>query len=579
MSGVIRVLSNHIINQIAAGEVIENPASVIKELVENSIDAGALKIIIEISGGGLQKICISDDGVGMSSEDALLCLERHATSKIWQAEDLVTVSTMGFRGEALASIASISKMTIQTCQALGVGTQVDTEGGVITSVKPCARNQGTNIEVRQLFYNVPARRKFQKSSALCSADILKTLTQLSLANPLVAFELYENEQERLKLFKGEGVFLDALQKRAGEVLGESFLEGSILIDGIFEPFGFKGILGSVQNTRPTRALQYAFINQRAVFCPALSYAVKDAFGTRIGHDRFPIYVLHLDIPSAFLDVNVHPQKKEVRLREEKWIKEKLQEKIQNELFAKEKSIASSSLSSTPLSFNLFSPESFFSKPDPVTEDPVLFIEEPLQTPLFIEKCVVPIGVYEHFLWIDAVSTKYLEMDIPFEGVIMVDLKAASTRLLFESLEEDSKISEQMLLLPLTFSCSFSEANEILLHEKELKKMGFSLQSVGKQSFLVESIPSLLKEEEALDFLKVVFLEDKGESWDLKKKRQLAAACSRLLSLRKENYTMSQALEVFYALVKAKTPLFCPLGNKTMIQIGSYELQQLFSKKR
>ncbi len=604
MSGVIRLLSEHTINQIAAGEVIENPASVIKELVENAIDAGATKIIVEISGGGLQKICISDDGVGMSPADALLCLERHATSKIAQAEDLATVSTMGFRGEALASIGSISKMTIQTCQASSVGSQVDIEAGIISMVKPCARNRGTSIEVSQLFYNVPARRKFQKSPGLCSVDVLKTITQLSLANPMISFELYDNQQERLKLSRGEGGFLEALRKRVGQVLGESFLEESVSVEANFDPFSFRGILGGVQNTRPNKALQYAFINQRVVLCPALSYAVKEAFGTRISHDRFPIYVLHLDIPSAFLDVNVHPQKREVRLREEKWIKEKLRDKIQEELFVKEKSMAPSSLSLAPLSFNLFSPESFFAKPQVDKEDlvsietfsrfppqdesiqqwvaPELFPNELTvnkQNPLFIEKKVGPIGIYQHFLWINAASSQYLQMGFAVAGVLIINLKAASARLLFESLQEDAQSFQQALLIPLSFSCSLAEAQMILLNEKELEKMGFALRSIGKQSFLVEAIPSLLPEEEALEFLKIAFMEEKGDSWNLKKERLLASACSRLLSLRRENYGITQALEIFYSLIKAKTPLFCPLGNKTIVQIENYELEQLFTKKR
>ncbi len=609
MSGVIRLLSEHTINQIAAGEVIENPASVVKELVVNSIDAGATKIVVETTGGGLQKICISDDGVGMSREDVLLCLQKHATSKISQAEDLASVSTMGFRGEALSSIGSISKMTMKTCQASGVGSQVDIEAGIIGAVGSCARNQGTSVEVRQLFYNVPARRKFQKSPALCSVDVLKIITQLSLANPMISFELYENQQERLKLPRGEGDFLEVLKKRVGQVLGDAFLEESIAMEATFDPFSFRGILGGVQNTRPNRALQYSFINQRAVHCPALSYAVKDALGTRIGHDRFPIYVLHLDIPSAFLDVNVHPQKKEVRLREEKWIKEKLKEQIQEEIFTKEKSMASTSLSSTPLSLDMFSPRSFFVRPQDDREDlgPIETFsnfpsqdrsqkrwssKEPSQgellpkdlhfddqVPLFVEKKVVPIGVYQHFLWINAASSQYLEMGFPSEGVLIVNLKAASARLLFESLQKDFQECQQTLLLPLSFSCSLAEAQLLFLHEKELEEMGFSLRSIGKQSFLVEAIPSLLPEEEALEFLKMTFLLEKGGSWDVKRERVLAGACRSLLAQRRENYGVAQALEIFYTLIKAKTPLFCPLGNKTIVSIENRELEQLFAKKR
>lgn len=179
----------------------------------------------------------------MGPEDALLCLERHATSKIFEAEDLARIATMGFRGEALASIASISKMSLKTCLSSGMGTQVEIEGGSITQVKPCARNQGTTIEVRQLFYNVPARRKFQKSAALCSLEILKVLTHLSLAHPSIGFEYYENGEEKLNLAPMNGSFLEVFKKRASYVLGSSFLEESVCIEAKFDSFSLRGILG------------------------------------------------------------------------------------------------------------------------------------------------------------------------------------------------------------------------------------------------------------------------------------------------------------------------------------------------
>ncbi|MBX9922818.1 MAG: DNA mismatch repair endonuclease MutL [Rhabdochlamydiaceae bacterium] len=579
MSSIIRVLSEHTINQIAAGEVIENPASIVKELIENAIDAKASKIVIEVSGGGLQKICVSDDGTGMGSDDAILCLQRHATSKIRQAEDLSVISTMGFRGEALASIAAISKMTLLTSPASGLGTQVEVEAGVIKEVKPCARNQGTSIEVRQLFYNVPARRKFQKSPALCLADMIKMITQLSLAYPSIGFELYDSGEQRLRLIKKEGDFLQMLQERVKQVLGEDFLEEAFIVEAKEEPFTFRGILGSVQNTRPNRAQQYSFLNERSILCPTLSFAVKEAFGTRIAQDRFPIYVLHLDIPSSFIDVNVHPQKKEVRLREEGWIRKNLQETIQKQLFSKETAHPS-------LAFNLFSPESFLSRPEPdavprvfAEEQKLFFPLEAEQMPLFVEKQITPMGLYRHFLWIDASSTKHLSWPLPSEGIWIVDLKAASSRLLWESFLQEKEKEAQTLLLPLTFSCSIAEAEEISSHFEDLEKMGFYLRSSGKNSFFVEAIPSHLQQEEVLDFLRMVFLEDKKESWELRKERSLASACCRIFSLRRDGYLLSQALEIFTALTKIKAPLLCPLGNKTIISMEEHELQQLFVKRR
>ncbi len=373
--------------------------------------------------------------------------------------------------------------------------------------------------------------------------------------------------------------MEVLQERIAQVLGEDFLEEAFVIEAKEEPFAFRGVLGSVQNTRPNRSQQFSFLNERSVICPTLSFAVKEAFGTRIAQDRFPVYVLHLDIPSSFIDVNVHPQKKEVRLREEGWIRRKLQETIQRQLFSKETEQPS-------LAFSLFSPESFLSKPETqgassyFPEEPRwLFPLESEQIPLFVEKKVSPLGLYRHFLWIDGSSTKHLSWGLDSEGVWIVDLKAASSRLLWESLTQEENKEAQTLLLPLTFSCSIAEAEEISFHFEDLEKMGFYLRSSGKNSFLIEAIPAHLQQSEVVDFLRMVFLEDKKESWALRKERALASACCRIFSLRKEGYLLSQALDIFTALTKVKAPLLCPLGNKTVISMEANELQQLFVKRK
>lgn len=257
----------------------------------------------------------------------------------------------------------------------------------------------------------------------------------------------------------------------------------------------------------------------------------------------------------------------------------MQETIQKQLFYKESAQPS-------LAFNLFSPESFLSRPEIepsqksfVEEQKLFFPIESEQVPLFVEKQVSTLGLYRHFLWVDASSAKHLSWEIPSGGIWVVDLKAASARLLWESLIEEKGHEAQTLLLPFTCSCSLAESEEITTHLDDLEKMGFYLRSSGKNSFLVEAIPSHLQQEEVLDFLRMVFLEDKKESWELRKKRSLASACCRIFSLRNERYFLSQALDIFTALTKAKSPLICPLGNKTIISMEEHELQQLFIKKR
>lgn len=332
----IRVLTEHTINKIAAGEVIENPASVIKELVENSIDAGSTTICVEIQNGGRQLVRITDDGCGMSHDDALLSLERHATSKIKEVDDIQEITTMGFRGEAIPSIASISKFTLLTCPRTddgveATGTLVCVDGGRIVSCAGAARSPGTTIEVKSLFFNVPVRRKFQKSPAYDIHEIQKMLSLLALGYPNVQFELISDQKTLLKTLPPlEGIsFSERLRKRIEEVLGK--VVSSPLLPVSFEqpPFGIHGFIAPPSVHKPNRTGQYLFINHRAVFSPLVSTAVKEGYGTMLPAQRFPFFVLHLSLPGTLVDVNVHPQKKEVRLRQESHLKEIIIRAIQS----------------------------------------------------------------------------------------------------------------------------------------------------------------------------------------------------------------------------------------------------------
>lgn len=577
MSSKIRVLSEHTINQIAAGEVIENPSSVVKELVENAVDAGAKHIRIETWGGGLQKIVVSDDGCGMGADDAVLCLERHATSKIASAEDLVSVATMGFRGEALASVAAIAKVTIETSSAGALGTKVEVEAGQIKHVGPCARNQGTTIEVRQLFYNVPARRKFQKSPSLCMAEITKACIGLSLAHPTVSFECIQQEKVCFSTKAAGLSWMESMKRRIEEVLGAFFLEESFFLDAQVGAFSFRGVLGSTQNTRPNRASQYQFINTRQVFCPIISYAVKDAYSTRIGADRFPIYVLHADLPYENVDVNVHPQKKEIRLHEEKEIRQRLQEKVLEALQGCRPQWAPT------VSFDVSW------KPPLVREEtpPLVFekkvvepVELPIQTPL---RCM---GLYAHFAWVvaDLLHPFYSLLGVQNEGTFLIDLERANARLLFDALDtKRSSFEKQGLLLPLSLRCSSAEAEWILAHQEEIEKMGFSFHLSGSAAFLIDAIPSMLKEQEALDLLQGMLpsdsMESKAQTWEERRKRELAGICSRLAKSRKTQYAWVEAEAIIAQLVKSSSMGICPQGNRIVIYMGKDEIQGLFSDKR
>lgn len=306
------------INQIAAGEVIENPSSVVKELVENGIDASAANVKITIKGGGRQLIRIEDDGVGMSQEDLPLAFTRHATSKITSIDDLFAVKTMGFRGEALPSIASVAKCSALSAEEGKKGTLLTMEGGKLLSCDPAERERGTTIEVRDLFYNVPARKKFLRSPRSDIQEIIKFVHSVSLGYPKIGFTLVSDGKKVLEV--GEN---HSLEKRIEEILGREFLVGLL-------PFAcdeITGYIGLPNFTRHNRSGQHLFINQRAVYSLPIAFAVKEGYGSALAADRHPVFILNYSADPSLVDVNVHPQKKEVRLSNTLKIKEALMRQV------------------------------------------------------------------------------------------------------------------------------------------------------------------------------------------------------------------------------------------------------------
>ena len=326
MPSKIRVLTENTINKIAAGEVIENPSSVVKELIENSLDAGASDICVEITGGGRQLIRVTDNGYGMNSDDAVLCLERHATSKIREVEDINDITTMGFRGEAIPSIAAISKFTLLTCPAPESGSDpkasmVIVDGGQLVKCCSAERSQGTTIEVKSLFFNVPVRRKFQKSPANDANEILKVMSILSLGNPNIKFKLISHHETLLvaPVSRAES-FFDIMRERIALTLGNEFGGAMLPLEVESDDCSIRGFIGKPHYNRHNRTGQYLFINQRPVFSPLISSLIREGYGTTLGTHRHPVFVLHLTLPGSLIDVNVHPQKREVRLRQEEIIR-------------------------------------------------------------------------------------------------------------------------------------------------------------------------------------------------------------------------------------------------------------------
>jgi DNA mismatch repair protein MutL len=325
--GKIALLPEQLINQIAAGEVVERPASVVKELLENSIDAGASRIVITVRQGGIGLIKICDDGCGMSAEDALMSLERHATSKIRTLEDLNSIQSMGFRGEALASIASVSQLTLRSKQQSDPsGTELTAVGGKILKKAPVGMSEGTEIEIAELFFNTPARLKFLKSEQTEYQNILDTVINAAMAFPGIAFKFIqqrtENEQEGAGM--EEKVVLDLpatndLLLRIRGVLGKSIADDLIEIYNGAVNLGIRGYIGKPQLSRANRSLQYLFVNGRPITSHVLSYAVKQAYHSLLPKERYPAFVIMFELDPSMVDVNCHPRKTEVKFRDEREI--------------------------------------------------------------------------------------------------------------------------------------------------------------------------------------------------------------------------------------------------------------------
>lgn len=510
MCAKILKLASPVINKIAAGEVVENPASVVKELVENCIDAGAKRIEVEALGGGLDLIRIIDDGCGMDREDALLCLERHATSKIQSVEDLQELSTMGFRGEALAAIASVSRLELKTSD--GRGTRVLCEGNEVLAVEPCARNHGTTIEVRSLFYNVPARKKFQKSQSASFAAVARVIETIAIAHPEISFSLNG------KLYAPVG-----LKERIEEILGpyEHELTGGKIYGYIAAPI----------KAMATRTGQYLYINQRPVVSPLIAKAVKTGFGTRISEHAYPRFVLFLSVDPSEVDVNVHPQKREVRFRNEsaifRWV-----EKAVAEVFIPKLSFSESIVFEAP------QPESYPSLAEQFSAMPFK-VEEREFDWVIPEKPLTVVGKY---------------MLLQKENLILVDLQAAHARVLFENFRLENRSSEA-LLWPLEIPISPEEEERAA----QLQTLGIECRLLKKR-LVVDALPPFL---EVGDFPQFYAEWKEGKKMD-----EMTIRFCR--SLRK-NWSLDQGMALWSAVQKCKDRVYDPLGNPIFKKLGEEDL--------
>lgn len=628
-SSKIRILNDQTINKIAAGEVIENPSSVVKELVENALDAGAAHICVEIQEGGRQLIRISDDGCGMSGDDALLCLERHATSKIYEVEDIQELVTMGFRGEAIPSIAAISKLTLLTCprqedEKQASATLITVEGGRLISCHASSRSPGTTIEVKSLFFNVPVRRKFQKSPSFDTQEILKMLGLLALAYPTIQFELISDQKSLLKtpLNSSQHSFQERLGSRLECILGKEFASTLIPLKFQQDPYEITGYIGAPSFHKPNRTGQHLFINQRVVISPLISSAVREGYNTMLPTQRYPVFVLHLHMPGSLLDVNVHPQKREVRLRQESQLQEAIIQSIQTALRSEHKQPNPISLEEnapppfwgpyaallSPLSkppsaaegqweFQTFpkkestplTNESLMSvqTPPSSSQSPVTFKTAP-QMPSFDLKSSAP--------RILATLLGYCILD-PFHlneqllnsssrktegGLALLDQRAAYSRIYFERLLKKSANSEtQPLLIPITMQLSPSEYQVTCDHASFLNQMGFGIREFGEQAIVIDAFPSFLKQEQLHTCLHLLIQDLKemqtSRRLQMEKDKQLALAACRASLPTAKQLSLEEAQGLIQQLLLCEYPAQCPMGKPTCLYLAPEELAKWFQK--
>ncbi|HVK57889.1 MAG TPA: DNA mismatch repair endonuclease MutL [Candidatus Kapabacteria bacterium] len=640
----IRLLPEHVANQIAAGEVVERPASVVKELVENAIDAQATRITVEIQAGGRSLIRVVDDGLGMNRDDALLSLERHATSKIQKAEDLTSISTMGFRGEAIPSIASVSRMTITTRERESEnpeGTQVIVNGGKILEVKAAGCAPGTSLEVRQLFFNLPARRKFLRSEETEKSHIQHYLTLVALAYPQVACTFVQDGRVVWQLPSVAGGQtmenrIRALEERFGALysrdialvpvdfssqIQDRYVDEDGVVEGA-ETVSIWGIIGAPGVSRSTREDQHLFVNRRPVENRGLNFALVEGYHTMLMKGRFPLCCLFLELSPALVDVNIHPAKREVKFRQEQTIRRVVTEAVREALLKHHNRPAPATKTfpapvpkPQPAPFTLKNPEpvpetrsfpNFVPAPsgkplpawpnrevpvpatvgvEPTTAGNVAASPDPAPLPPRINleppKAVPLLEVPLRILGVIGKLYVVLESD---RGLVLLDQHAAHERVLFEQMlnrVEQGDAPSQRLLLPETVELSPRDANFLRQQMPVLTKLGVGISEFGDRTFLLDALPPFVKASSPKKFVLEVIdgLKSAGNEVNSWRLGEDVVAKTVCRHAVKANDPLAQPeLEhLLEDLRRCAMPYTCPHGRPTLIEMNFRELEKKFGR--
>jgi DNA mismatch repair protein MutL len=612
--GRIRLLPETVASQVAAGEVVERPASVVKELVENSLDAGARKIDVVIRRGGISLIRVIDDGCGMDRDDALLSLERHATSKIRSASDLQAVSTLGFRGEALPSIASVSRFRLTTREASAIaGTEIVVNGGKIEVVRDGGEPPGTQIEVRSLFYNLPARRKFLRSENTESRNVEHQIHLQAIGHPEIGFSLTRDDRIAFQL-PATATLSDRIRDLYGVDLLQRLVE---LCDGASRKIRITGFIGQAGLSRQTRSQQLIFVNGRAIESNLITAAIREGYHTALMKGQYPVTFLFLEIDPAAVDVNVHPAKREVRFRDPAGVREAIVFCIQQTLeraragwqekfhapTAPAAAVSARGGIDLTLRPEISGPQETH-RELPHLHTTVAGIGDPgRESAQTVRQALGPPAERidsaseprvpqrqdsnvpgQQFQIIGVLNKLYVLMENA-DGLVLVDQHAAHERILFEELRrrmEEHGVPTQKLLLPQTFDVPPRDADWIECNLAILQRMGIGIESFGPGTFKIDSLPSFLNVSDVTQFMRKVIddLRDTGKSASTMRlgEEMIAKTVCRHAVKANDPLRHPEIEKLIRDLLDCDLPYCCPHGRPTMIQISLAELEKKFGRK-
>lgn len=603
-------------NQIAAGEVVERPASVVKELIENCLDARATKVEIDIEAGGSKLIRIRDNGVGIHPDDLGLALSRHATSKIKDLDDLEQVMTLGFRGEALASISAVSRLTLSSAIANQSGWQVKTYGNDdMTNVSPSSHPQGTTIEVHDLFFNTPARKKFLRSEKTEFDHIDEVVRRIALGAFGVDFTLKHN-QKILRHYRAAKSDIEA-EQRVASLCGAGFVEHAIKMENDIEGMKLTGWVALPTFARAQPDLQYFYVNHRVIRDKLVNHAVRLAYRDVLYGDRHPAFVLFLEISPDQVDVNVHPTKHEVRFRDSRFVHDFICKSIKSALASAGLHHAPAVAVSRPVSENALPPQPVATSVElqhstekpllkPVAEqvafrypvaDPVASVREkmvvyqqlhqPIQnTPAsYVAEPVIQPQDFPLGFALAQLRNIYILAENS-EGLILVDMHAAHERVLYEQLKQSfsqKTLCAQPLLVPLTLNLSMREVNALMDHADAFQSLGLLIESMGQETIVVREVPALLRdvqvEQIVRDMAADILQYDQSTRIEERLQHYLGTMACHAAVRAQRNMTIPEMNALLRAMETTQNSGQCNHGRPTWLPLSMADLDKLFLRGR